>query len=138
MASRLNPYLSFPGTAREAMEFYQSVFGGNLRVSTFGELGAADEPHADKIMHAMLETDNGFTLMASDTVPGMKDVTVGNNVVVSVSGDDADDLRGYWEKLSAKGTVQMPLEKQVWGDEYGAVEDQFGTQWMIDITPPQG
>jgi PhnB protein len=138
MASRLNPYLSFPGTAREAMEFYQSVFGGNLRMSTFGEFGAPDEPHADKVMHAMLETDNGFTLMASDTVPGMKDVTVGDNVVVSISGDDADDLREYWEKLSAKGTVQMPLEKQVWGDEYGALQDQFGTNWMIDITPPQG
>jgi PhnB protein len=135
MASRLNPYLTFPGNAKEAMEFYKSVFGGQLRMSTFGEFGSSDEPFADKIMHAMLETDKGFTLMASDAVPGMKDVTVGNNIVVSLSGEDADDLRGYWEKLSGTGTVSMPLEKQVWGDEYGACTDQFGIEWMVDIVP---
>ena len=137
MASRLNPYIAFGDNARQAMEFYKDVFGGSLSLSTFGEFGAGDSSESDKIMHAMLETDNGFTLMASDTVPGMKDVTVGDNIVVSISGNDADDLRGYWEKLSAKGTVQMPLEKQVWGDEYGALQDQFGTNWMIDITAPQ-
>ena len=135
MASRLNPYLTVPGNAKEAMEFYKSVFGGQLRMSTFGELGSSDEPFADKIMHAMLETDKGFTLMASDAVPGMKDVTVGNNIVVSLSGEDADDLRGYWEKLSGTGTVSMPLEKQVWGDEYGACTDKFGIEWMVDIVP---
>jgi PhnB protein len=54
MASRLNPYLSFDGDARSAMEFYQSVFGGTLAMNTFGEYGAADMPDADKVMHAML------------------------------------------------------------------------------------
>jgi PhnB protein len=135
MASRLNPYLTFPGNAKEAMEFYKSVFGGELRMSTFGEFGSSDEPFSDKIMHAMLETEKGFTLMASDAVPGMKDVTVGNNIVVSLSGEDAADLRGYWEKLSGTGTVSMPLEKQVWGDEYGACTDRFGIEWMVDIVP---
>jgi PhnB protein len=136
MASRLNPYLTFSGNAKEAMEFYQSVFGGQLRMNTFGEFGSAAEPFADKIMHAMLETDKGFTLMASDTMPGMKEVTMGNNIVVSLSGEDADDLRGYWEKLSGTGTVSMPLEKQVWGDEYGACTDRFGVEWMVDIVAP--
>jgi PhnB protein len=135
MSSRLNPYLTFSGNAKQAMEFYQSVFGGQLRMSTFAEYGSADEPFADKIMHAMLETDKGFTLMASDAPPGMKDVTVGNNIVVSLSGEDAGDLRGYWDKLSAAGAVSTPLEKQVWGDEYGACTDQFGVEWMVDIVP---
>jgi PhnB protein len=135
MTARLNPYISFAGTARPAMEFYQSVFGGTLTINTFGDFGSADAPFADQIMHAMLEADNGMTLMGSDVPPGMKDVAVGNNVVVSLSGDD-DKLREYWDKLSADGTVSMALEKQVWGDEYGACTDQFGVEWMVNITPP--
>jgi PhnB protein len=137
MASRLNPYLTFSGNAKQAMEFYQSVFGGNLRMTTFAEFGSQGEPYADQIMHAMLETETGFNLMASDAPPGMKEIVVGNNIVVSLSGDDADMLRGYWDKLATKGTVSTPLEKQAWGDEYGACTDQFGVDWMVDIMPAQ-
>jgi PhnB protein len=136
MSSRLNPYISFSGDARQAMEFYQSVFGGELRLNTFGELGQVDAPYADQIMHGMLENQDGFTLMASDAPPGMKDVTVGNNIVISLSGDDDKKLRGYWDKLSQSGRVSMPLEKQVWGDEYGSCTDRFGVEWMVDILAP--
>jgi PhnB protein len=136
MASRLNPYISFAGNARQAMEFYQSVFGGDLTMSTFGEFGAQDAPEADKIMHSQLETDNGFTLMASDTPPGMVH-NPGTNITVSLSGDDGDLLRGYWEKLSSGGAVQVPLEKQMWGDEFGSCVDQFGIPWMVNIAQAQ-
>src|SRR5216117_1936973 len=118
MASRLNPYLSFSGNARQAMEFYKDVFGGELSLNTFGEFGQADSPDADKIMHSLLEAPNGFALMGSDT-PGGMDFNPGNTITVSLSGDDAAQLRGYWEKLSTAGKVMMPLEKQMWGDEYG-------------------
>jgi PhnB protein len=137
MASRLNPYITFNGNARQAMEYYAQVFGGALRVNTFGEYGADDQALADKIMHAQLETTAGYTLMASDLAPGMA-FNPGDNVVVSLSGDDGDELRGYWEKLTDGGTVSMPLEKQMWGDEYGACTDRFGVQWMVNITQPQG
>ena len=132
MSSRLNPYITFDGNARSALEFYKGVFGGTLTMNTFGEFGAQDTPDADKIMHAMLETDNGFTLMASDPPPGME-VQPGNNIAISLSGDDADALRGYWEKLSAGGNVQMPLEKQIWGDTFGMCTDKFGLPWMVNI-----
>ena len=56
MTSRLNPYISFNGNAREAMEFYRRVFGGTLTLNTFGEYGSPDSPEAEKIMHSMLET----------------------------------------------------------------------------------
>ena len=136
MTSRLNPYISFPGNAREAMEFYQRVLGGSLTLSTFGEFGAQDAPHADKIMHGMLASDSGFTLMGADTPPGMEH-NPGNNIAVSLSGDDADELRGYWERLSDGGNVMMPLERQMWGDEFGMCVDQFGTPWLVDISEPQ-
>jgi PhnB protein len=71
MASRLNPYIGFRDNARQAFEFYRDVFGGDLVLSTFGDMGDADAPGADKIMHAMLETDRGFTLMGADTPEGM-------------------------------------------------------------------
>ena len=93
MPSRLNPYITFPGTAREAIEFYRDVFGGDLNINTFGDFGD-DASNPDGIMHAQLESDRGFTLMASDLPPGMEH-SPGNNIAVSLSGDDGDELRGY-------------------------------------------
>jgi PhnB protein len=136
MPSRLNPYISFDGNAREAMEFYKDVFGGTLSISTFGEFGQPDAPFADKIMHAQLETSSGFTLMAADTPPGME-YNPGDNVAVSLSGDDEDELRGYWDKLSPGGTVTVPLEKQMWGDVFGMCADRFGIGWLVNIGQPQ-
>jgi PhnB protein len=136
MSSRLNPYISFNGTAREALEFYQTVFGGDLALNTFGQYGSPDAPESDKILHGMLETPSGFTLMGADVPPGMEHMA-GNDMSVSLSGDDADELRGYWEKLSAGGTVSVPLEKQVWGDEFGMCDDQFGVTWLVNIGQPE-
>lgn len=136
MASRLNPYISFTDNARQAMEFYQEALGGELVMNTFGEYGAQDTPDANNIMHAQLETDAGFTLMGADTPPGM-DHNRGDNVAISLSGDDDDELRGYWEKLSDGGTVMMPLEKQMWGAEFGMFLDRFGVNWMVNIAQPE-
>jgi PhnB protein len=138
MASRLNPYISFRDTTRQAMEFYRDVFGGDLILNTFGESGGAQgTPEADNIMHAQLETPAGFTLMASDT-PAEMPYNPGDNISISLSGDDAGELRGYWEKLSDGGTVTMALEKQMWGDEFGMCLDRFGIPWMVNISQPQG
>jgi len=135
----LNPYLQFDGTAREAMENYRDIFGGQLDVNTFGDFGGGDETHgapADGIMHAQLTTDLGFTLMGSDLPPGLGGVP--ENGSVSLSGDEGDILRGYFEKLSDGGTVTMPLEKQMWGDEFGMCVDRFGISWMVNIAGSGG
>jgi PhnB protein len=132
MTSRLNPYLSFRDNAREAMEFYRSVFGGELEINTFGEYGGAPEGLSENgVMHALLKTSSGFVLMASDT-PGDAPQQ-GSAISISLSGTDAEELRGYWEKLSADGTVTMPFEKQMWGDEFGMCVDKFGVPWMVDV-----
>lgn len=134
MTSRLNPYITFAGNARQAMEFYKSALGGELAMNTFAEFGS-DGPDGDKIMHANLETPDGFTLMASDTPPGMEESS-GNNIAISLSGDDNDKLRGYWDQLTEGAKVTLPLERQVWGDEFGQFTDKFGIQWMINIAGP--
>ncbi len=132
MSTRLNPYISFKDNARAAMEYYRDVFGGDLNVSTFGEFGDKDAPGADGVMHAMLETPQGFTLMGADTPPGM-DHNPGTNFSVSLSGDDGDELRGWFAKLAEGGQIAVPLEKQMWGDEFGMCTDRFGIGWMVNI-----
>ena len=136
MTSRLNPYLGFSDNAREAMEFYRDVFGGELTLSTFGEMGAAAPGEENKIMHAQLETPSGFTLMGSDTPTGMTR-SEGSSISVSLSGDDAE-LRDYFAKLSSGGSVTMPLEKQMWGDEFGMCVDPYGVAWMVNVSPSVG
>lgn len=133
MPMLLNPYFSFRDTAEEAMTFYRSVFGGELSVSRFSEYGVSDDPaEQDKVMHSMLTTGTGMVLMAADT-PNSMDLAVGENVSVSVSGDDESVMRGWWEALGAGGTVTMPLEEAPWGGLFGMCTDRFGIHWMFSV-----
>lgn len=135
MASQLNPYLGFNGDARQAMEFYQGILGGDLAITTFGEFGQTGTPIEDQVMHATLSTPAGYVLMASDTPPGM-DHNPGTNITISLSGDDEAELSGYFEGLSAGGTVTVPLERQMWGDLFGQCVDRFGIGWLVNIAAP--
>jgi PhnB protein len=138
MVSRLNPYLNFDGKARQAMEFYQSVFGGELTLSTFGEGGMSQDPaEKDLIMHGQLETPSGYTLMGAD-VPKSYGQPAQPNSSISLSGDDAAELRGYWDKLNAGGRIVQPLEKAPWGDSFGMMTDKFGTPWLVNISGRAG
>ena len=125
----LNPYLQFDGNAREAMETYRDIFGGQLDVNTFSDFGGGEDA-PEGVMHSQLRTDLGFTLMGSDAPPGAE---AGPNGSVSLSGDEADTLRGYWDRLSDGGNVLVPLEKQMWGDVFGMCTDRFGVTWMVNI-----
>jgi PhnB protein len=137
MSTRLNPYLTFRDTAREAMDFYHSVFGGELTRSTFAEFHASEDPaEQDKIMHSMLVTDKGLALMASDT-PNSMDYAQGTNYSISLSGEDDGELRGYWQKLSAGGTISMALNQAPWGDTFGMCADKFGVNWLVNIAGQQ-
>jgi len=131
MPNRLNPYLSFRDNAREAMTFYQTVFGGKLDVMTFDQM-AHDPSEKDNVMHAMLEAPNGMVLMGSDTPKSMPHSS-GSAISVSLSGDDEALLHGYWDKLSQGAQIAVPLEKAPWGDSFGMLTDRFGTPWMVNI-----
>jgi PhnB protein len=134
MRTQLNPYLGSRDNARQAMELYRSVLGGKLTMTTFKEFHASDDPsEGDKIMHAMLEAENGITFMAADTPQGME-YRPGASISMSLSGDDEKELRSYFEKLSTGGTIIMPLERAPWGDTFGVCTDRFGVNWMVNIT----
>ena len=133
MQSRINAYLNFPGTAREAMEFYKSIFGGTLTISTFKDYNAAQDPSDEnKIMHSMLEAENGISFMGADVPSSMGQPN--STTSLALSGDDEAELTGYFEKLSAGGTVGQPLMKAPWGDSFGMVVDKYGVEWMVNIT----
>ena len=134
----LNPYLNFKDNAREAMEFYHSVFGGELNTSTFADFGQADDPaDADKVMHSQLESGS-ITLMGADT-PSSMEYHEGSNISVSLSGSNDEDatLRGYWDQLSGSGSVTVPLEIAPWGDAFGMCVDRYGVSWLVNIAGEQ-
>jgi len=137
MTAVLNPYLNFRGNAREAMGFYQSIFGGELNVSTFAEYQLAEDPSENEnVMHSQLETDAGFTLMGSD-VPASRELSP--NGSISLSGDDEPLLRGYWDKLADGAQIVEPLAKAPWGDSFGMLVDRNGVPWLVNVTgQPQG
>ena len=135
VSTRLNPYLAFDGNARHAMEFYAHVLDGRLAMNTWGEFRGEDFADADRIGHAVLETDAGYTLMAGD-ITSDSDYQPIASASVSISGDEANRLRHYWQDLSEGGTITMPLQRQAWGDEFGMLTDRFGVSWMINISQP--
>ncbi len=133
MTTRLNPYLNFNGEARAAMEFYKSVFGGELLLSTFADFQMAHDPaENDLVMHSQLTSPNDLVIMGSDT-PADMGYHPGDNFSVSLSGEDDAELRGYWEGLSEGGTILQPLTVAPWGDAFGMLKDRFGVSWLVNI-----
>jgi PhnB protein len=139
MSTLLNPYLHFDGgTAREAIEFYAAVFGGELSVMTYGDMGTEGE-HATKVMHSQLDhAAVGITIMASDYVQGWGSDELPANGMLSLSGDDGDLLRGWWAALAEGGQVWDELSVKPWGDEFGSLSDKYGVSWVMNIAQPQG
>lgn len=141
MTVKLNSYLSFKDNAKEAIEFYKSIFGGEVYSDTFEKFASdampVTEQDKQKIMHAYLKGDNGIELMLADTPAGMQ-YRDGARITLTLNRDDETVLRGYWDKLTEEGTVTVPLEKAPWGDTFGMLTDKFGVCWMVDIGPVQG
>jgi PhnB protein len=130
----LNPYLNFMGQTEAAMEFYKSIFGGELTMQTFKEAGFPHEPKDDNlVIHAMLKNDM-FIIMASDGNAEHPVKNVGDNIHLSLQGSDQAKLTEFFNKLASGGKVDMKLEKQFWGDTYGQVTDKFGIHWAVNIT----
>ena len=134
MSANICPYLHFRGKAREAMEFYASVFGGELSVMTFADQGGMGLPAAeqDNVMHSQIDLDSVAFLMGSD-VPSSMEVDDPSGFSVSLFGDDEARLTGWFEALSDGATVGEPLAKAPWGDSFGMLTDRFGVPWMVNI-----
>ncbi|GGL98282.1 VOC family protein [Nakamurella endophytica] len=150
-------HLNFHGQARAALEFYRSVFGGQLIVATYGDMGMpAEQPDAGKVVFGQVLSDNGFRVMAYD-VPGhgtagaaldasavpstrrQNGMTLtGQPFFVSVRGDSVQELETLWEGLSDGATIVEPLAPSAWAPAFGMLTDRFGTTWILDVPAPQG
>lgn len=127
---KLDPYIFFTGTCREAMQFYQSIFGGELRTQSYDEVpGETPEDMEGKLMHARLAGE--VALMASDTTEA--DAHGHGKIHLSLSGTDDARLRTIFDRLSEGGEVTSALKKEFWGDTYGSLIDRFGVKWMVNI-----
>ena len=132
MDTQLMPYLTFNGKAAEAMRFYHSILGGELTMQTFAEAKMARAAaENDLIVHAVLKNE-GLTFMASDAMPS-RQAKFGDNVHMSISGQDGERLTKIFNGLAEGGKVDMPLAKQFWGDTYGQLTDKFGVHWMVNV-----
>lgn len=128
--AQLNPYLTFNGNCREAMEFYKACLGGELSIMTFGDSPMASQmpDKKDNVMHSMLKKD-GMVLMASDMImPG--ELIQGNTVTLCINGGSAEELKTFFTKLSEGGTVGHELKEEFFGT-YGDLTDKFGINWMF-------
>ena len=138
MTSKLNPYVNFRGRAREALEFWHSVFGGELNVMSFRDSGGMglDDAEQDLVMHGQIDTPS-VTLMAADA-PAHMELANSSYMSISLSGDDEAELTGWFNALADGGTVTVPLAKAPWGDTFGMLVDRFGVQWLVNIAGAAG
>ncbi len=132
MATAAIPYIRFAGDTREALAFYQSIFGGKVEVTTFGDFNVPGLP-ADAVMHAALTTDE-FAVYAYDAMPG-ENLGDAARIRIALVGDDLESLTRCFEAIGEGGNVSMPLTPQAWGATYGEVVDTYGVSWMFNITP---
>ena len=134
MTINTTTHLNFRGDARAALEFYQSVFGGQLTAISYADAQAVQQPdEAEQIMWGQVVSDDGFRIMAYD-VPASRAYEPGvAPVFVSVRGADADEITRYWEKLADGATVIAPLATAQWAPLYGMLQDRFGVTWVLDV-----
>ena len=134
MSVKTVAHLNFRGQARAALAFYQSVFGGEPMLITYADAHAVQNPaEADQLMWGQVAGANGFHIMAYD-VPSARAYDPGEiPLFVSVRGDTADEITGYWDKLAAGATIVAPLAPSGWAPLYGMLKDKFGVTWVLDV-----
>ena len=127
-------HINFRRQAREALSFYQAVFGGDMIVATHAQAyGTTDGAEADLVAWGQVVSEAGFAIMAYD-VPASRPWSAGDApYFVSVRGNDASELSAYWDKLSDGASVIQPLSKAAWAELYGMLTDRFGVTWIFDI-----
>ena len=133
MTTRLNPYLGFGDNARQAIEFYRSVFGGELTLVSYGDAGVPDVP-AEQIMWGQVQGDEGFHLMAYDVPANLPWDQGVNSFFVSVRGKSAEEITTYWKGLAEGATVVQDLGPAGWAPLYGMLKDRFGVVWVLDVS----
>lgn len=152
MTIQATTHLNFRGDARQALEFYQSVFGGHTVINTYADFGMpADVPGADKVVFGLVVADNGFRVMAYD-IPGQTGGSiVGGGVTrrehhttitdqpvfIAIGADSLEELQGFWGALAAGAVIVEPLASTAWSAGFGMLTDRFGVTWTASVNTPR-
>jgi PhnB protein len=127
-------HVNFRGDARAALEFYHSVFGGDIATVSYKDAGNMQNPdESDWVMWGQVAGENGFHVMAYDVPSQMPWDRGENSFFVSLRGESTQEVTAYWEKLSAGATVVQPLEPAQWAPLYGMLRDRYGVVWVVDV-----
>lgn len=134
MTIKTTTHLNFRGQARAALEFYQSVFGGQPMLITYKDANAVQDPaEAEQIMWGQVQSDEGFRVMAYDVPSRLSYASGVIPVFVSVRGEEADEITRYWKTLSDGANVIQDLTPAGWSPLYGMLKDKFGVTWVLDV-----
>lgn len=149
MTIQTTTHLNFRGDARAALEFYGSVFGGHIAISTYADFGMpAEIPGTDRVVFGLVVAENGFRIMGYD-IPGQTEGTLAGGgstrrednttvtdqaLFVSISSDTLGGLQGYWDALAAEATIIEPLAASAWSPGFGMLTDKFGVTWSVTVT----
>ncbi len=134
MAVTTSTHLNFRGEARPALEFYRSVFGGELALVSYRDAHAVQDPaEADQIMWGQVRSADGFAVMAYDVPSSLPFDRGETSFFVSVRGASPDEITGYWKALAEGATVLQELAPAGWAELYGMLKDRFGVVWVLDV-----
>ncbi|WFR73181.1 VOC family protein [Prescottella defluvii] len=133
MTVNVTPHLNFRGNAREALEFYQKVFGGELAIISYADMGNLAPETADHVTWGQVEAANGFRIMAYDVYPNLPWNQGQDPFFVSVRGTDPEELQRFWDGLADGATIKQPIGPSQWAPLYGQLTDRFGVTWVLDI-----
>ncbi|UED85806.1 VOC family protein [Streptomyces profundus] len=132
MTVDVTPHLNFRGNARAALEFYRTVFGGELTIASYADLGNPDPATADHVTFGQLTAANGFRVMAYDVYPHLPWDQGRDPFFVSVRGTDPAELQDYWDRLAVGADIKQPIGPAPWATLYGQLTDRFGITWVLD------
>lgn len=136
--AQINTYLTFSGNCNEAMTFYKNCLGGELTIQRINESPMSEkmpEKMRDCILHSTLKK-NELVLMGSDMVPETG-LVKGNAVSLILNCSSEEELNECYNKLSAGGKSEHPVEITFWGAMFGDLTDKFGNHWLLHFDKSQ-
>ena len=132
----VNPYITYKGNCRQAIEFYKSALDAQvLGIHTVGESPMANMGPAENIMHCSLKVGDSTIMMSDD--PRLDSPAEGGNISLAIGLNDPARAKQLFDNLVKDGTVIMPLGKTYWAEAFGMVTDKFGIKWMINCEAPR-
>ena len=132
----VNPYISYRGNCREAIEFYKSALNAEvLFTQTVGESPMSNMGPAENIMHCTIKVGDSAIMMCDDPRPD--GAASGGNISLAIGLNDPARGKQLFENLAKGGSVIMPLQKTYWAEAFGMVTDKFGIKWMVNCDLPK-